>query len=297
MDYEKIYTEFYTKYYDKAEFLIQQFFVKRHQQNQLFLNVLNEVNQFLYAYPIQKCVVSKNENLNKLHVIFGNRYRIYANNPIQHVLQHEIKTGFDQLNPSELPNNYHYSVFVKEMALVEAVNEISRVLSNNARLLEMMYQLNQLGSFEIRIQENLALEEYPIYKKLRSKLYSDTQNSDLGLSGNQIVIQSDFENAEKQYKHHSLFINPKVYDCFLEYQKFILDFYADYSYLKKRLEAEKLIHYHKDNSFMKLVYEEMKLISEKNYHEYCIQGKLKSLEKSYNVHRNNNFNIVFDSVL
>jgi hypothetical protein len=297
MNYEKTYSDFYTKYYDKAEFLMQRFFVKRQMQNQVFLNVLNEGNQFLYTYPTRKCTISKNESLKKLHVLFENRYRIYANNPVQQVLQHEIKTEFDQLNPLELPKNYSFIIFIKELALVEAVNEISRVLSNNARLLEMMYRLNQLGRFEIRIQENLALEEYPIYKKLRSQLYPKSDPTDLGLSGNLMVIQSNFENPKTEIKLNHLFKNSQVRDCFLDYQKYILDFYSDYSYLKKRLEKEKLIHYHKDHDFMKMVYEEMKLISEKNYQDYCIYGKLKSLEKSYSVQRANNFNIVFDSVL
>jgi hypothetical protein len=63
------------------------------------------------------------------------------------------------------------------------------------------------------------------------------------------------------------------------------------------MEKEKLIHYHKDNDFMKFIYEDVKLISDKNYNDYCINGKLKSLEKSYNIQRENNFNIIFDSLL
>ncbi len=90
-----------------------------------------------------------------------------------------------------------------------------------------------------------------------------------------------------------LFKNNYVYECFLVYQKHIIDFYIDYSYLKKRLDAEHLIHYHKDNDFMKIIYEKMNLISKKNYEDYIINGKLDTLKRSSTAQRENNFNIIF----
>lgn len=90
-----------------------------------------------------------------------------------------------------------------------------------------------------------------------------------------------------------LFINNYVYECFLVYQKHIIDFYIDYSYLKKRLDAEHLIHYHKDNDFMKIIYEKMNLISKKNYEDYIINGKLDTLKRTSTAQRENNFNIIF----
>ncbi|MEO8517190.1 MAG: hypothetical protein ABI426_10610 [Flavobacterium sp.] len=298
MDYEKMFQDFYSKYYDKAEFLIKQFLIKRQSQNKTFSTAINEINSYLDDYSINKCLISKNENLKKSCQFFGNRYRIYSVNHIQEILSNEIKTAFDKLNASELPKEYNYTTLVKEIALLEALNEISRLLSNNARLLEMMYKLNEFDTFEIRIYENLSLEDFPIYKELQLKLYPNAENNDLGLYGTETIVLSNFEHSENATTQlYSLFINSTVYDCFLEYQKHIIDFYTDYSYLKKRLEVEKLIHHHKDNDFMSIVFEQLQLISSKNYDEYCINGKLKSLQKSYSVQRENNFNIVFDSLL
>lgn len=92
-----------------------------------------------------------------------------------------------------------------------------------------------------------------------------------------------------------MFLSNDVYNCFIEYKKHIIDFYTDYSYLKKRLENEKLIHRHTDNDFIKFLFKELNFISEKNYEDYQIkyESKLKSLSKSYSEHRCNNFNIVF----
>lgn len=97
-----------------------------------------------------------------------------------------------------------------------------------------------------------------------------------------------------------LFVNDKVYNCFKEYtRKHIIDFYTDYSYLKKRLEKEKLIHYRTDNSFVGFLFKDAKLISQKNFEHYTgkYESKLKSLSKSYNVNRENNFNTIFENVL
>lgn len=105
-------------------------------------------------------------------------------------------------------------------------------------------------------------------------------------------------NLEKEKNPFPLlFTTTEVYNCFLEYQKYIVDFYIDYSYLKKRLDKEKLIFYHKDNDFMKFVFNEMKLIKEKNYEDYFIRGKLDTLKRSANINRENVFNTVFENVI
>ena len=294
MNYEKIYKDFYSKYYDKTEFLIKRFLIKRQSQNKTFTNAINEVTHYLNNYSVNKSPVSKNDNLKKLHHFFDNRYSIYATNHVQEIFYNEIKTGFDRLIISEFPKEYSYTKFIKEIALLEALSEISRLLSNNFRLYEMIYKLNEFNIFEVREHENLALEDYPIYKKLKLKLYPDEQDNNFGLHGT-LNIKESLEDKTNFYP--LLFTNSKVYDCFTQYQKHVIDFYSDYSYLKKRLEKEKLIYKHTDNDFMKIIYEDMKLISEKNYNEYYINNKLKSLEKSYSVHRENNFNIVFESLL
>jgi hypothetical protein len=93
-----------------------------------------------------------------------------------------------------------------------------------------------------------------------------------------------------------LFVSPDIYSKFIEYtEKHIIDYYLDYSYLKKRLEHEELIHSTKDNEFMRILCEEMKLISTKNYEEYStIKFKLSSLKRSSSANRENNFNNIFD---
>ena len=99
-------------------------------------------------------------------------------------------------------------------------------------------------------------------------------------------------NDVNPYPH--IFISAAIYLKFIEYtSKHIIDYYLDYSYLKKRLQHEKLIYNIRDNEFMLILNEEMKLISKKNYEDYFIKNKLSSLNKSSSTARENNFNNIF----
>jgi len=93
-----------------------------------------------------------------------------------------------------------------------------------------------------------------------------------------------------------LFTSGKVYNDFIFYTypgRYILDYYLDYSYLKKRLESEGLIYRIKDNDFMIIIHSNLKLIKDKQYDDYLKKYKLSSLKKSYSANRENNFNNTF----
>jgi len=94
--------------------------------------------------------------------------------------------------------------------------------------------------------------------------------------------------------HPELFLNGKVYKNFISYtSNHIIDYYLDFSYLKKRLEAEGLIHRTKDNDFMKIIHDDLGLINDRDFEDYKIKNKLSSLNKSFSANRDNNFNNTF----
>ena len=91
-----------------------------------------------------------------------------------------------------------------------------------------------------------------------------------------------------------LFTSGKVYNNFISYtSNHIIDYYLDFSYLKKRLEAEGLIHRTKDNAFMKIIHDDIGLINDRDYEDYEIKNKLSTLNKSTSASRENNFNNTF----
>lgn len=109
------------------------------------------------------------------------------------------------------------------------------------------------------------------------------------------VLNASIIEVNEVNPYPLIFISANIYLKFIEYaSKNIIDYYLDYSYLKKRLENLNLIHSIKDNEFMRILYEEMGLISKKDYEEYSIKNKLSSLNKSSSTNRENNFNNIFD---
>jgi len=112
---------------------------------------------------------------------------------------------------------------------------------------------------------------------------------------NGYLNEDDSNNTDTNNPYPLVFLSGEIYLKFLEYtSKHIIDYYLDYSYLKKRLEQECLIHRTKDNEFMKLLHFKMSLLSKRDYDDYCEKNKLSSLNKSTKADRENNFNNIFD---
>ena len=64
--------------------------------------------------------------------------------------------------------------------------------------------------------------------------------------------------------------------------------------IKKKMLKVGLIHNVSDKQFMKIIFEEMKLISSKDYERFVVEGKLSS--KAFSVQRENNFNNIFEGL-
>ena len=91
-----------------------------------------------------------------------------------------------------------------------------------------------------------------------------------------------------------LFISGTVYQNFLKYTaKHIIDPYLDYSYLNRRLKEEGLIHKTLDRDFMRILHEDMNLISKKWYEKFIDSERFRPLKKTTTAGRENNFNNIF----
>jgi hypothetical protein len=197
---------------------------------------------------------------------------------------------------TKLPKSYSYERFIKEAALLEVEREISRLFDILISHLPLYFDANDFSDFEIRDHKRLSPDDFPVFIKLRKKLppthayYLPTV--DVPVHSGALLR----DNNKKHFtfiKYSFLFKNEDVFNAFIIYQRHIIDSYVDFSYLKKRLEHENLIYSITDNYFMKIVYESLELISEKQYDIYIERGKLKSLSKSFSEQRENNFNHIF----
>lgn len=94
-----------------------------------------------------------------------------------------------------------------------------------------------------------------------------------------------------------IFVNGLAYNCFKEYMNLhITKFFMDISYLKRKMESLNVIHKTTDKNFMKFLFEE-NMISQQNYDEFLIKGKLNSFDKSIIDSRENNFNNIFTAFI
>lgn len=180
------------------------------------------------------------------------------------------------------------------------------VIENNTNILFRNYSYTN-GLFEIQ-EERVKFENlnYVEHREMTKRI------QDFQFCMQKIIIEENlkFTNTltskessvlEKETNPFPLvFMNLEVYKCFEKYTKnHIIETYSDYSYLKKRLEKEKLIHKHSDNDFVDFLFHQVKLISVKDKENYSgkYESKLKSLAKSYSINRCNNFNIVFEELI
>ena len=107
-------------------------------------------------------------------------------------------------------------------------------------------------------------------------------------------LKKDSAEAISNNPYPLLFVSGEIYEKFISFcSRPMVDYYLEISYLKKRMEHESLIHRIKDNDFMKIIFQEMKLISKKNHADYLIKNKLTSLNKSATENRENYFNHIF----
>lgn len=181
----------------------------------------------------------------------------------------------------------------------------SEVIERDTNILVRIYEFsnNLYETKEERAKfENLSyIEHRKMSEKIQDFQYcihKIINDENIKLTTELSKVTSHLENNENPFP--SIFINLEVYRCFEEYtKKHIIEIYIDYSYLKKRLEKERLIHKHTDNDFVIFLFDEAKLINDKDKENYYgkYESKLRSLRKSSNINRVNNFNNIFANLI
>lgn len=183
---------------------------------------------------------------------------------------------------------------IKKELLIDIDERMFSILKTvNSRLIACPNE-----TFEYSASHTFQIFNYYELKNLKDWIESSIKKSNVKIENNDLEAKEP--EAININPYPLLFISFEVYKCFLEYtKKHIIEFYSDFSYLKKRLENEKLIHYHKDTDFLNIIYNKMQLIKEYEYKRYFekYDSKFKSLKSSYSTQRENNFNIVFESLI
>lgn len=162
----------------------------------------------------------------------------------------------------------------------KCINEQNSILEKTLKYYIKIDNNNSINVMRF-VSENF-LDEYIISSKRKIKFLQEK------------LLECNATSDSELNPYPFLFVSREVYDGFIIYtSNHIIDFYIDFSYLKKRLEILGLIHKTTDKEFMRFIYDELKLISENRYNSFLVENKLRSLRKSYSTQRENNFNIVF----
>lgn len=231
----------------------------------LYFDELIHINdKFLYS-NFKKIVE------NKIYFVIKQDFRFYD-------LEKYIKKYPERLDDylGDIPDS------IEDDFIEFCISEQNSILDNNVKFLLEIENNDPINVLKF-VSENF-FDEYKSTSKRKIEFLKEKLN------------QYNLAANSELNPYPLLFVSRKVYDGFLKYtSSYIIDINIDYSYLKKRLEDESLIHKTKDNEFMRLVFKEFKLISEARYQDYVIINKLSSLKKSSSVNRENNFNLVFIS--
>ena len=172
----------------------------------------------------------------------------------------------------------------------ENSDEQNKAVAHNLEILDKLSFNNNEEGYKLykdltrESNLNLSKEEH---LKYASSIYYQLKDSFIGK-----LKEDGIDVSYNPYP--KIFKSGTVYNKFLAYtENHIIDPYLDYSYLKKRLEHDGLIHRTKDNDFMRILFEDMNLINEKEYDRYLHKNKLTSLGKSQSENRVNNYNNIF----
>lgn len=178
---------------------------------------------------------------------------------------HQIMEGFDEKG--------YYIIFQAKK------NEISKVKAL-AVVEDKKIKLSELAKLQYDlVKPRITLKEFNKTQSKIDELFTDI---------------FDIENHNtKINKYPRLFKDADTYFKFIEYtKKHIVEHYSDYSYLFQRLLNDELIYPTKHLEFMKWLHKEQ-FITLKYFELFTEKINFKSFKKSTSIHRENNFNNIF----
>jgi hypothetical protein len=170
MDYYKIYTEQYDNNYIVQKKIIENELIKFKEKSKGFTFAHDTISQSIYV-KIEISIISKNSTLSDLLHHFKASRSNYSQEFTRLSLENETYDKYNLLDKGDLPADYSFELFTRDLALLMSATEINRLFSNHSNLFQMMYELNNFKNFEINHYDNIALEDTPLFKKLHKTLY------------------------------------------------------------------------------------------------------------------------------
>ncbi len=167
MDYQTNYTNTYNQTFLKREAFFKEQLVLAKQLNQTFNYTSNTLLKNSYEFLTSKIDHFMEEPYLEIMILFNNRFSMYEDNRIKNIMEYKIEPFVAALDHNTTIN---LNEIIGKIAELDAIKEASRIFSNNYNLDKFMYILNDFKKFELKEYPG-PLENYPIYIKLRDKVY------------------------------------------------------------------------------------------------------------------------------
>lgn len=174
MEFNEIYNDFYNKTYLDTEQEIKKELIKAKSESRSFTSILNEINKKLEKHISVNEIIT-NVKLSHLDKIFQENLVEYSENNIALSLKKHVYPEFLKINVAELATNYSFKNFLYSLGSIKALKVVALVFSNNSKLFEMMFILNDFSGFEIK-EYHMILNYTPLFKELHNRLYPQEES-------------------------------------------------------------------------------------------------------------------------
>lgn len=215
MDYLKIYNSNYNKAYRIGESLVKHKLIQFNKESLSYNRAFNLTLE-LFTNHEEKYLIKKETRLIELKCFYKNSLGNYSKNCIELTLKNEVKKSFSKLSLLTININYTFNSFVRELAITNAINELSRIFSNYSEMYKIIYNNDSYELFEIKDYHPIDFRDSKNYTDLLNKFYP-LEKSTENYSENFSIIYSDdsiddlendipnFNEKEKAFLIHSIY--------------------------------------------------------------------------------------------
>ena len=211
MDYLKIYNSIYNKTYGLGEIYIKHKLIQFNKDVLTFERASNLIRESVDNFG-KKNSIHKEPKLYELKNIYQKSLSNYKKNEVELSLKNEVRKGYAMHTLDIQNTEYTIELFIKELAILNAINELLRLFNNHSSLFKMMYDNDYFDLFEIVDYDPIDFRDSKIYIELLNKFYPLRQSSQNysavitdDIIDDSITEIDDFNEKEKAFLLHSIY--------------------------------------------------------------------------------------------
>ncbi len=183
---------------------------------------------------IEKDFLINQDPYSSLRRDYQSRGSVFNESNQYKVISAIIKPKFDRIL---INDNYPFTEFLKELAIVESNQEVIKLFVNNSQIYELMYELNSFDDFQI-LNYNECIEDTEIFKRLHHKVFGDKID---------ITLNEDFNFQLKPlYRTHFKLLYSEFTDHYVDEKRTSLDDFVNV-FTKNTIDHDSKIYFFCNN--------------------------------------------------